>query len=79
MMAAIATILDLVSIDFLINAWVDWSTFWWLIGGDWRKAPFDYQCRCSSNMSAMAAIFDSVSVDYWTNACVDWSNFLGAH
>jgi hypothetical protein len=26
-MAAMATILDLVSVDFLTNAWIDWSDF----------------------------------------------------
>jgi hypothetical protein len=26
-MAAMPAILDLVSVDFLINAWVDWSDF----------------------------------------------------
>jgi hypothetical protein len=26
-MAAMAAILDLVSVDFLTNAWVDWSNF----------------------------------------------------
>jgi hypothetical protein len=31
-MATKAAILDLVSVDFLTNAWVDWSNFWWLIG-----------------------------------------------
>jgi hypothetical protein len=31
-MAATSAILDLVSIDFLTNTWVDWSDFWWLIG-----------------------------------------------
>jgi hypothetical protein len=53
--------------------------FWWLIGGDWRKVPFDDQRRGSSNMAAMAAILDLVSIDYLTNACVDWSDFLVAH
>jgi hypothetical protein len=32
-MAATATILDLVSIDFLSNAWVDWSDFFGVTGG----------------------------------------------
>jgi hypothetical protein len=53
--------------------------FWWLIGGDWRKVPFD-DCssnmaaasaildECSSNMAATAAIFYLVSIDYLTNA-----------
>jgi hypothetical protein len=27
-MATMAAILDLVSIDFLNNAWVNWSDFW---------------------------------------------------
>jgi hypothetical protein len=67
--------LDLVSIDFLTNAWVDW----WLIGGDWRKVPFDDQRRRSSNMAAMAAILDLVSIDYLMNACVDWADIFVAH
>jgi hypothetical protein len=29
-MAATAAILDLVSVDYLTNAWVDWSNFFWL-------------------------------------------------
>jgi hypothetical protein len=32
--------LDLVYV-LLSNAWVDWSDFLWLIGGDWKKVPFD--------------------------------------
>jgi hypothetical protein len=50
-----------------------WSTgliFWWLIGGNWRKVPFDDR---SSNM---AAILDLVTVDYLTNACRRRSIFL---
>jgi hypothetical protein len=70
-----ATILDLVSIDFLTNAWVDWSDFWWLIGSDWKKVPFDDQLRHSSNMAATAAILCLVSVNYLTNTCIDWSDF----
>jgi hypothetical protein len=57
-MAATAAIFDLVSIDFLTNAWVDFPIFWSLIGGDWSKAPFDDQLRHSSNMAATAAILD---------------------
>jgi hypothetical protein len=41
-MAATATILKLVSVDYLTNAWVG-PIFFWLIGGDWRKVPFDDQ------------------------------------
>jgi hypothetical protein len=41
--------------------------FLWLIGGDWRKVPFDDQRRRSSNIAAMAAILDLLSVDYLTN------------
>jgi hypothetical protein len=68
-MAATAAILDLVSVDFLTNAWVDWSEFWWLIGSDWRKVPFDDQLRHSSKMAAAAAILELVSIDFLTNAC----------
>jgi hypothetical protein len=65
-MTAMPAILDLVSIDFLTNAWVDWSDF---LGGNWRKVPFnDQRCR-SSNTAAMAAILDLVSVNYLLNAC----------
>jgi hypothetical protein len=79
-MATTAAILDLVSIDFLTHAWVDWSDFfWWLIGGDWRKVPFDDQHHRSANMAATAAILDLVSVDHLTNTCIDWSNFFVAH
>jgi hypothetical protein len=53
--------------------------FLWLIGGDWRKVPFDDLRYRSSNMAAMAAILDFVSVDYLANACVDWSDFFVAH
>jgi hypothetical protein len=74
-----ATILDLVSVDFLTNAWVDWSNFWWHIWGDRRKVPFDDQLRHSSKMAAMATIFDLVSIDFLTNAWVDWSEYLVAH
>jgi hypothetical protein len=41
--------------------------FLWLIGGDWRKVPFDDHLRRSSKMAATAAILDLVSVDYSTN------------
>jgi hypothetical protein len=46
-MAATASIFDLVSIDYPINAWVDWSN---------RKVPFDDQHHCAFKMAAMAAI-----------------------
>jgi hypothetical protein len=39
-----AAILDLVSVDYLTNACVDWSDFYW---GDWRKVPVDDQCHRS--------------------------------
>jgi hypothetical protein len=32
--------------------------FLWLIGGDYRKVPFDYQLRRSFKMAATAAILD---------------------
>jgi hypothetical protein len=44
----------------------------WLIGGDWRKVPFDYQCCHSFNMATTAAVLDLVSIDYLMNAWVDW-------
>jgi hypothetical protein len=70
---------DLASIDFLTNAWVDWSDFWWLIGGKWRKVVFDdhssnmaamaaNMAAMAANMAATAAILDLVSIDYLTNA-----------
>jgi hypothetical protein len=43
----------------------------WLIGDDWRKVPFDDQCRRWFKLATMAAILDLVSVDYLTNAWVD--------
>jgi hypothetical protein len=52
--------------------------FFWLIGGDWRKVPFNDQCRRSFKMAATAPILDLVSVDYLTNPWVDWSNFFVA-
>jgi hypothetical protein len=55
-MATTATILKFVSVDYLTNAWVDWSNFFWRIGGDWRKIPFDDQRRRSFKMAAAAAI-----------------------
>jgi hypothetical protein len=70
-MTAMATIFDLVSIDYLTYAWVDWSEFCGLLGGNWRKVPFDDQLRCSSKMATTAAILDLVSVDYLTKAWVD--------
>jgi Fe-S cluster assembly iron-binding protein IscA len=73
-MAAVAAILDLISIDYLMNAWVDWSTV-----GNWRKIPVDNQCRHSFKMASTAAILDLVSVDYLTNASVDWSDFFVAY
>jgi hypothetical protein len=50
--------------------------FLWLIGGDWRKVPFDDQLRRSSKMAATATILDLVSVDNLTNAWVDWSDMF---
>jgi hypothetical protein len=78
-MAATAAILDLLSVDFLTNAWVDWPDFLVAHWGDWRKVPFGDHLRHYSNMAATAAILDLVSVDYLTKACIDWSDFLVAH
>jgi hypothetical protein len=47
----------------------------WVIGGDYRKVPFDAQLRHSSKMAATAATLDLFSVDFLTNACADWSDF----
>jgi hypothetical protein len=77
--AATPIILDSVFLDFLTNAWVDWSDFLVAHWCNWRKVPFDDQRCHSSNMAATAAIFDLVSVDYLTNACIDWSDFIVAH
>jgi hypothetical protein len=74
-----SAILDLVSVDFLTNAWVDWSNFLMAHWGDWRKVPFDDHLRHSSKMAAMPAILDFVSIDFLTNAWVNWSDFLVAH
>jgi hypothetical protein len=78
-MASTTVILDLVSVDYLTNTWVDCSDFLWLIGGDWRKVPFDDQLRRSSKIAATSAILDLVSVDYLTNAWVDWSSVLSTN
>jgi hypothetical protein len=51
-MAATVVILDLVSVDYLTNAWVNWSDFLVAHWGDWRKVPFDDQLRHSSKMAA---------------------------
>jgi hypothetical protein len=70
-----AAILDLVSVDYLTNPWVDWSIFFGgFIEGDWRKVPVDDQCLRSFKM---AAFLDLASINYLTNASVDWSNFWG--
>jgi hypothetical protein len=61
-----AAILDLISVDYLILKYnlvsVDYLgclvRFLWLIGGEWRKVPFDDQRRRSFKM---AAILDLVS------------------
>jgi hypothetical protein len=37
--------------------------FLWLIGGDYKKVPFDVQLRRSSKLAATTAIFYFVSVD----------------
>jgi hypothetical protein len=50
--------------------------FLWLIGGEWRKIPFDDQCRRSFKM---AAILDLVPINYLTNAWVNWSDFFVAY
>jgi hypothetical protein len=78
-MAATATILKLVSVEYLTNAWVDWSDFFWFIRGDWRKVPLDDQLCRLSKMAAKAAILDMVSFVYLTNASVDWSDFFVAY
>jgi hypothetical protein len=64
--------LDLLSVDYLANAWVIWSDFLWLIGGHWRKVPFNDQWHHSFE----AAILDLVSVDSLTNARVNWSDIF---
>jgi hypothetical protein len=51
-MAATLAILDLVSVDYLTNAWADWSDFFVAYWGDWRKVPFDDQQRRSFKMAA---------------------------
>jgi hypothetical protein len=66
--------------SWILPSWIwfpsifNWSNFWWLIGGDWRKVPFDDHIRHSSKTAAMPAI-----LDFLTNAWVDWSDFLVAH
>jgi hypothetical protein len=75
-----AGILDLVSVDFLTNAWVDWSGFLVAHWGKvhWGKVHFDDQLRHSSKMAATVAILDLVSIDFLTNDWVDWTDFFGA-
>jgi Fe-S cluster assembly iron-binding protein IscA len=75
-MAAAAAILDLVSVDFLTSACVDWLNFLVAHWGDWRKVPFDDKLCHSSKISA---ILDLVSIDFLTKTWVDWSYFLVAH
>jgi hypothetical protein len=58
----------------LIRGQTPWSIdpiFQWLIGGDWRKVPFDDQLCCSSKMAAMTAMLDLVSIDLRASAWVD--------
>jgi hypothetical protein len=47
-MAGMATILDLVSVDYLTNASVNWSHFLWAFGGDWRKVPVAEWLGCQT-------------------------------
>jgi hypothetical protein len=50
---------------------------WWLIGGDWRKVPFNDQFRHSSKMAATAAILDLVStLIFWPTPGSTASYFL---
>jgi hypothetical protein len=58
--------LDLVSVDFLANAWVDFGGSLGVTGG-----------RLFLMMISSAT--DLVSIDFLTNAWVDWSDFLVAH
>jgi hypothetical protein len=54
-----SAILDLVSVDYLTNPWVDWSNFLGgFIGGAWRKVPVDDQRLRSFKMATTAAILD---------------------
>jgi hypothetical protein len=78
-MATLAAILELVSVDYLTNAWVDLSDSFVAYWGDWNKVPFDDQCRHSFKMATTAAILDLVSVDCLPNAWVNWSDFLVAY
>jgi Fe-S cluster assembly iron-binding protein IscA len=71
-MATTVAILDVVSVNYLTNASVDWPNFFVAYSGEWRKVPFDDQCRHSFKMVTMAAVLDLVSVYYLTNAGVDW-------
>jgi hypothetical protein len=75
-MAATATILKLVSVDYLTNAWVDWSDFFWLIGVTGGRFLSMTSASAHSRWLTRQHILDLVSVDYLTNASVDWSDFF---
>jgi hypothetical protein len=79
-MAATPAILDLVSIDFLNNAWIDWSDI--LVAHlaclGYLEVPYDDQCRCSSNMATTAAFLDLVSVDLSDERLCGLVRFFGA-
>jgi hypothetical protein len=53
--------------------------FLWLIGGEWKKVPFDDQCHRSFKMAAAAAILNLIPFNYLTNAWVNCSNFFVAY
>jgi hypothetical protein len=40
----------------------------WVIGGEWKKVPFDDQRRHSFKMAAAATILDLVPINYLMNA-----------
>jgi hypothetical protein len=63
-MAAMAAILDLVSVGYLMNAWVDWSDFLCGLLGVIRGRFLSM----TTTAAAMVAILDLVSVDFLTNA-----------
>jgi hypothetical protein len=76
-MAAVAAILDLISVGYLTNAWVDWSDFfvgnWGVTGG-----------RFLSVISAATHSRWPPHQPSWiwfpsTNASVDWSDFFVAY
>jgi hypothetical protein len=61
-LATTAAILDFASVDYLTNAYVDWSDLFVAYWGDGRKVPFDDQHRRSLRIVTTPPILDLVSI-----------------